>query len=165
MIANNDKEFFISFDQFVPCNNVNCKRFTNWGHAVYWNEGKELMLFPYCWEHGFALRDFVSTGQLQTAEQIEEQYASVERFVVGYHNGKGIATVVDRCDPQDVMHLTPYRLEAEEMPEIDETGQGPDYVWYVRFEFENTRRYGYVLFSRTLWCFEWYEIEDDLPKR
>ncbi|GAC1467371.1 MAG: hypothetical protein PVS3B3_05480 [Ktedonobacteraceae bacterium] len=160
MIANNEKEFFISFDQFVPCTSGGCARTTNWGHAVYWNDGKELMLFPYCWEHGLALRDFMSTRQRLTAKQVEEQYASVERFVVGYHNGRGSASVINRCDPQDVMCLTPFIVEAEEEP--DEIGQVPNYVWYVLYEFANTRQYGYVLFSRTFSRFEWYESKNGL---
>lgn len=70
--------------------------------------------------------------------------------------------VITRCDPQDVLHLTPLIVKAEEEQEIDEHGQVPDYVWYVLYEFANTRQYGYVLFSRAFSRFEWYESQNGL---
>jgi hypothetical protein len=159
MSAINEKEFFIKFDHIVPCNKGSCERLTDWGHAVYWNDGKELMLFPFCWEHGFALRDFVVTGEQLTAEQTKEQYASVERFVVGYHNGVGTATVLSPYDPEAVLGFMPYKPETLD---VDENWYVPDYAWYVRYEFEGTRRYGYAVFSEADWCFKWYEVEEDL---
>jgi hypothetical protein len=159
MSAINEKEFFITFDHTVPCNKGSCERLTDWGHAVYWNDGKELMLFPFCWEHGFALRDFVVTAEQLTAEQTKEQYASVERFVVGYHNGVGTATVLSPYDPEAVLGFMPYKPETLD---VDENWYVPDYAWYVRYEFEGTRRYGYAVFSEADWCFKWYEVEEDL---
>ncbi len=162
MSTNAEKEFFIHFDHLIPCNKGSCERLTNWGHAVYWNDGKELMLFPFCWEHGFALRDFVLTGEQLTAKQIKEQYASVERFVVGYYNGVGTATVISPYDPEAVLRLMPYKAENDETLELYESWYVPDYAWYVRYEFEGTRRYGYVVFIKADWRFKWYEVEEDL---
>ncbi len=159
MFAINEKEFFIKFDHAVSCNKGRCERHTDWGHAVYWNDGRELMLFPFCWEHGFALRDFVPTGQQPTAEQTKEQYASVERFVVGYHNGVGTATVVSPYDPEAVPGFMPCKPETLD---LDETSYMHDYAWYVRYEFEGARRDGYAVFSKADWCFQWYEVEEDL---
>ena len=137
MSAINEKEFFIKFDQTLPCNKGSCERLTNWGHAVYWNDGKELMLFPFCWEHGFALRDFVLTGEQLTAKQIKEQYASVERFVVGYHGGKGTAKVIGSYDPQEVPRFTSSRLEEYETLALYETWQ--ERMWAGRSEPADSR--------------------------
>jgi hypothetical protein len=154
MLAINEKEFFIKFDHTVPCNKRGCERLTNWGHVVYWNDEKELMLIPFCWEHGFALRDFVPAGEQLIAEQRKEQYASVERFVVGYHHGVGTATVLSPSDPEAVLAFMPYTPEA---PDLDQSESMPDYAWYVRYECEGMRRYGYAVFNIADWCFKWYE--------
>src|SRR5579884_2515164 len=157
MSTNAEKEFFIHFDHPIPCNKGSCERLTDWGHAVYWNDGKELMLFPFCWEHGFALRDFVPTGEQLGAEQIKEQYASVERFVVGYHHGVGTAIVLSPSDPEAVPGFILYKPETAG---LDENFYAPDYAWYVRYEFEGTRHYGFAVFSKADWCFKWYEVEE-----
>lgn len=117
------------------------------------------MLFPFCWEHGFALRDFVAAEKQPTVEQIKEQYASVERFVVGYHNGVGTATVLSAYDPEVVSMFILYKPE---MLDLDETCYTPDYAWYVHYEFEGTQRYGYAMFNKADWCFKWYEVEEDI---
>src|SRR5207244_5692879 len=106
MYKNEEKEVFIRFDHSVYCIKGDCERLTSWGHAMYWDGGREIMLLPLCWEHGFALRDFVPTGEQQIVQYIKEQNASVERFVVEYHGGKGTARVIASCDPQDVPRFT-----------------------------------------------------------
>ncbi len=138
MSKNEEKEFFISFDHSVYCIKGDCGRLTSWGHAMYWDGGREIMLLPLCWEHGFALRDFVPTEVQQIAEHIKEQNASVERFVVEYHGGKGTARVIGSYDPQEVPGFTLFRLEGYETLVLDETWQMPDYTWYVCYEHEGS---------------------------
>jgi hypothetical protein len=162
MSKNDEKEFFIHFDHPVRCITGDCQRLTNWGHAVYWDGGTGIMLSPLCWEHGFALRDFVPTGQRLTAQHIKEQYGSVERFVVGYHGGKGTATVMEPCDPQEVPRFTPCRPEDDEISAQDETWPMPHYAWYVRYELKGIRRYGYALFVSAESRFDWYEAREGI---
>ncbi len=159
MFKDNEKEFFTNFDHPVPCSKVGCERLTNWGHAAYWNDGREIMLSPYCWEHGFALRDFMLTGGELNAEQIKEQYDCVERFVIGYHHGKGTATVKGSCDPKDVLEFTLFELEDNEVSELNESCAMYDFAWNVDYEREGALHHGYALFNSTDCCFEWYRIE------
>jgi hypothetical protein len=159
MSKNQEKEFFLHFDHPLQCMTGDCERLTSWGHAMYWDGGREIMLLPLCWEHGFALRDFVPTGKQQIAKYIKEQNASVERFVVGYHGGKGTARVIASCDPQDVPRFTLSRLEEHETLVLDENWPMPDYAWYVCYEYKGIRRYGYTTFVCPDWRFEWYEAD------
>ncbi len=82
--------------------------------------------------------------------------------VVGYYNGVGTATVISPYDPEAVLRLMPYKAENDETLELYESWYVPDYAWYVRYEFEGTRRYGYAVFSKADWRFKWYEVEEDL---
>jgi len=164
MSKNGEKEFFIHFDHSVYCSKDGCERLTGWGHALYWEDGREIMLLPFCWEHGFALRDFVPTKEQQISEQIKEQYASVERFVVGYHGGKGTARVIGSYDPQEVPRFTPSRLEEYETLALYETWQVADYSWYVCYEHEDIQRYGFATFDCADWRFEWYEAGGGVEK-
>lgn len=157
MFKNEEKEFFVHFDHSAYCIKGDCERLTNWGHAVYWDGGREIMLLPLCWEHGFALRDFVPNEEQQLAQHIKEQNASVERFVVGYHGGKGTARVIPFCDPQDVPSFTLSRLEGDETLVLDEIWSMPDYAWYVCYEYEGIQHYGYTTFVCADWRFEWYQ--------
>ncbi len=157
MFKNEEKEFFVHFDHSAYCIKGDCERLTNWGHAVYWDGGREIMLLPLCWEHGFALRDFVPNEEQQLAQHIKEQYASVERFVVGYHDGKGIAKVISPYDPQVVSRFTLPRREDYETLLLYEIRPMPDYAWFVCYEHEGIQLYGYATFVCADWHFEWYE--------
>jgi hypothetical protein len=83
----------------LPCNW--CERTTTlaqieWVHASGW------YLDVCCFEHGLC------------EQTPETEIASVRRFIVGYHDGKGSAAVVDRCALADVPG---FALEEEEEEE------------------------------------------------
>lgn len=110
---------------------MSCHRKTNIAIATpEMRASKQLSLTPECWQHGY---NEVSP---------QEEKASVERFVVGYHRGQGTARVLKKVDVSEVPHYRP------DNPSVDEFMYIKERCWLVRYtDLEGSTHDVYALWS------------------
>jgi hypothetical protein len=147
--AERPTEFFGTFEHALPCAGPGrCERRTTWGLFQHWEGEARWSLTPYCWEHGFAQREYLSdpaSTTSYTSEERKEQRESVERFVLLCYDGDGSASV-----------LSAIAIEEVDGWQSGPTGEfsGDDLAWSVQYEHPNGRReYVQVVWSFDEWSF------------
>lgn len=140
-----------------------CERMTNYAEATIVQRSEtghsnELVLYPACYEHGY----FYLTDTPTQAERAQE-YASVERNVIGSHDGKGRAIVIGHCPLSDVPDYKPYEpldlfvdMRTYNLVHMD------DIALYVRYELGSSTQHFYVTWSFDAIEFAtWGEVKND----
>lgn len=126
------------------CFDPECDRWTDVAEAqLSGPHDRQIDLTPACWEHGYI-------GAIESSQ--EEEYASIARFVVGYHEGHGQAVVLGPCPLDNVPGVDPdcpliSEEDLEDMDSDDWHSEWTDEAWYVDYSLGSQIKH-----LAAVWC-------------
>jgi len=151
-MSNNQKPLVLHFHPALECSI--CGRASNVGTIDNFTAG----LVVHCYEHG--LVEFTPPGQKTTPYALQEQYAGIERFVIGLYDGYGVATVIGPIEPASIPGYAP--PTPSQMERYKYHFEGDESAWIVRYEFEETIKTVYAVWSYDENMFYLYDEEQGL---